>query len=427
MDEDIVINQPSCADVIDGDALAVDEATRRINALINVVTETELLPIRDTIGRILAEDIFSTRDVPGHTNSAVDGYAIAAEDPQHNFSGLPTACSLTIVGTAFAGQPFKQKVQAGQCVRVMTGAKMPLGTDTVIMQEHVLRDSNKIKFNPNYKRGQNVRQAGEDLKNGQIAIAAGKKMTPAELGMLASLGIAEVNVTRKLRVAFFSTGNELRSLGETLGEGEIYDSNRYTLYGMLSQLPVDINDLGVIADEPRAIRDAFLHASDNADVVITTGGVSVGEADYIKQVIRDIGNVDFWKLAIKPGRPLAFGKINNAILFGLPGNPVAVMVTFYQFVQPTLKRIVGQVDIDLTRFKVICESELKKKPGRVEYYRGILSTDTGGRVTVHKAGKQGSGILSTMSKANCFIVLAADRTNVQPGQLVDVQPFEGLL
>jgi len=421
MIEDFAISQPSCADAVDPGALLVTEAMRRIHNLTPVVKDSEHLPLREALDRILAENIYSTINVPGYTNSAVDGYAISSAD-----LGNDSSKSLVIVGTAFAGQPFMHPVQTGQCVHVMTGAKMPPGTDTVIMQEHVLLSNNTIRFNPGYKPGHNVRKAGEDLKIGEIAISAGKKISPAELGMLASMGIAEVNVTRKLRVAFFSTGNELRSLGEELGEGEIYDSNRYTLYGMLSRLPVEIDDLGVIPDDPQAMRNAFERASANSDVVITTGGVSVGEADFVKQVINEMGNVDFWKLAIKPGRPLAFGKINNAIFFGLPGNPVAVMVTFYQFVLPTLRHMMGQTDIDQPRFKVICESPLKKKPGRVEYYRGILSTDNDGRVKVCKAGMQGSGILSTMSKANCFIVLPTDRSNVEPGQLVDVQPFEGL-
>lgn len=422
MSEETVINQPSCADAVDSNALSVTEAMQRINNLVHEIKDSEPLPIRDALGRILAEDVHSTINVPGHTNSAVDGYAISSAD-------LPVESpkTLNITGTAFAGKPFTQQVQRGQCVRVMTGAKMPPGTDTVIMQEHVQVDNDSIRFNPGYQSGQNVRHAGEDLKIGQVAISAGKKLTPAELGMLASMGIADIKVRRKLRVAFFSTGNELRSLGETLGEGEIYDSNRYTLHGMLSRLPVDINDMGVIADDPHAMRKAFEQASKTADVVITTGGVSVGEADFVKQVIGEVGNVDFWKLAIKPGRPLAFGKINDAVFFGLPGNPVAVMVTFYQFVQPTLKRIMGQSDINPPRFKVLCTSKLRKKPGRVEYYRGILTTENDGRVTVCKAGMQGSGILSTMSKANCFIVLPADRSTVEPGQLVDIEPFEGLM
>jgi len=422
MNKPISINQPSCADAFDVDALSVPEAMQRINALIEVLHETETLPIREALQRTLAEDVRSTINVPSHTNSAVDGYAITSKDLSDN-----EEVQLSVVGSAFAGQPYPEKIVPGQCVRIMTGAKMPEGTDTVVMQEHVLLDGNTIGFNPGYKIGQNVRHAGEDLTIGQIAIAAGKKLTPAELGMLASMGIAKVKVYRKLRVAFFSTGDELRSVGEELAEGEIYDSNRYTLHGMLTRLHADIVDMGVIPDQPHAMRDAFLQAATNADVVITTGGVSVGEADFVKEVINETGNVDFWKLAIKPGRPLAFGKIKNAIFFGLPGNPVAVMVTFYQFVQPTLRRMMGQSDVAPIRFKVPCVSPLRKKRGRVEYYRGILTSDSEGHVTVSKAGMQGSGILSSMSKANCFIVLPANSDTVEPGQIVDVEPFEGIM
>ncbi len=422
MAENIVINQSSCADDVDKSALPVSRAVQRINALIRVVPDTEVLPIRSALDRILAEDVLSTVNVPGHTNSAVDGYAIAGADLIKDKS-----TQLSIIGTTFAGQPYQGTIQPGQCVRIMTGAKMPTGTDTVVMQEHVLLDNNTISFNPGYKTGQNVRQAGEDLTIGQLAIPAGKKLTPAELGMLASMGITNVKVRRKLRVAFFSTGNELRSLGEALAEGEIYDSNRYTLHGMLSRLQVDITDLGVIPDQPQSIRQAFIDASSSSDVVITTGGVSVGEADFVKSIISEIGSVDFWKIAIKPGRPLAFGKINEAVFFGLPGNPVAVMVTFYQFVQPGLRQMMGQNDTIPIRFKVPCKTSLKKKPGRVEYYRGILQTDSNGQISVTKAGMQGSGILSSMSKANCFIVLPEQSGTVKPGQQVDVEPFEGLI
>jgi len=422
MNKPISINQPSCADAFDVNALSVRDAMQRINALIDVLHETETLPIREALQRTLAEDVCSTINVPSHTNSAVDGYAITSKDLSDSQD-----VQLTVAGSAFAGKPYPENIISGQCVRIMTGAKMPEGTDTVVMQEHVLLDGNTIRFNPGYKKGQNVRHEGEDLKIGQIAIAPGKKLTPAELGMLASMGIAKINVYRKLRVAFFSTGDELRSVGEALAEGEIYDSNRYTLHGMLTRLHADIIDMGVIPDEPNEMRDAFLQAATNADVVITTGGVSVGEADFVKEVINEAGNVDFWKLAIKPGRPLAFGKIKNAIFFGLPGNPVAVMVTFYQFVQPTLRRMMGQSDVAPIRFKVPCVSSLRKKRGRVEYYRGILTYDNEGQLTVSKAGMQGSGILSSMSKANCFIVLPSDSGSVEPGQSVDVEPFEGLM
>ena len=422
MNEKIAINQPSCGDDVDTSALPVEEAMQRIEATIKAVQNTELVPIRNALGRTLADDVHSTMNVPRHTNSAMDGYAIAATDLSDNKS-----IQLRVVATALAGQAYQGNIKPGECVRIMTGAKMPHGTDTVIMQEHVALDGDMIRFNPGHKPGQNVRQAGEDLSIGQIAISAGKKLTPAELGLLASMGMAEIKVRRKLRVSFFSTGDELRSINEPLREGEIYDSNRYTLHGMLSRLQVDITDLGVIPDQPQAIRQAFLQASSNADVVITTGGVSVGEADYVKDIITEVGQVDFWKLAIKPGRPLAFGKINKATFFGLPGNPVAVMVTFYQFVQPTLRRIMGQTDISPFRFKVPCSSALKKKSGRVEYYRGILETDNQGQMTVRKAGMQGSGVLSTMSKANCFIVLPSDSNTIEPEQLVEVEPFEGLI
>ena len=318
MSEDLVINQPSCADGIDVNALPVEEAMQRINASISVVRDIETVPIRDALERILANDVRSTINVPSHTNSAVDGYAITSRDLSSTNS-----TQLIVDGTAFAGQPYQETVHPGHCVRIMTGAKMPQGTDTVIMQEHVSLDGDMIRFNRGYRPGQNVRLAGEDLTIGQVAIEAGKKLTPAELGMLASMGFADVEVRRKLRVAFFSTGNELRSVGESLAEGEIYDSNRYTLHGMLTRLQVEINDMGVIPDQPEKLREAFVSASNNADAVITTGGVSVGEADFVRDTIVEVGNVDFWKLAIKPGGPLAFVKINNAVFFGLPGNPVA--------------------------------------------------------------------------------------------------------
>jgi len=423
MNDDTITIQPSCADDIDINALPVSEAITRINALVKVVEETENVTIRNALGRTLAKDILATINVPAHTNSAMDGYAVNSNDLSKD-----GVIQLVVTGTALAGQPYMgEHIKLGHCVRIMTGAKMPHGTDTVVIQEHVTLDDDVIRFSRAYKPGQNVRQAGEDLTIGQIAIAAGKKLTPAELGMLASMGFAEVEVRRKLRVAFFSTGNELRPVGEILCEGEIYDSNRYTLHGMLTRLQVDILDLGVIPDQPEAMRKAFQQASADADVVITTGGVSVGEADYVKDVITELGQVDFWKLAIKPGRPMAFGKLNNAILFGLPGNPVAVMVTFYQFVQPALKHMMGQTEVNAQRFKVPCLSPLKKKPGRVEYYRGILDTDEHGRITVRKAGVQGSGVLSSMSKANCFIVLPTDDGSIEPNQLVNVEPFEGLV
>jgi molybdopterin molybdotransferase len=313
----------------------------------------------------------------------------------------------------------------------MTGAIMPSGTDTVIMKEQVEEQNDgqgdAIVISHRHRAGQNVRQAGEDIAIGDCVLAAGKRIMPAELGLLGSLGIAEVSVKRRLRVAFFSTGDELRSLGEPLALGEVYDSNRYTLYGMLTRLGVELIDLGVIRDEPDAVHDALLEASRLGDAVISTGGASTGEADYIGETLARLGEVRFWRIAIRPGRPLAFGRVGDALFFGLPGNPVAVMVTFYQFVQPALMRMMGSNAAHPNpTVRATCQSPLRKKPGRVEVFRAILAQDADGRPTVRSSGKTGSGLLHTMSDANCFIILPEDGESVDAGAEVDVQPFFGL-
>lgn len=415
--------QTSCADDFDHDTLSAEQAGHRIAALVRPVNGCEKVAVRSALNRTLAEDVYSTVNVPAHTNSAMDGYAIRSSD-------LPAEGSistLAVVGTAWAGRPYHGMAQSKQCVRIMTGAKMPEGLDTVIMQEQVECTDNIIRIGPGHKPGQNVRQAGEDLAIGEVAVPAGKKISPAELGLFASLGIADIKLARKLRVAFFSTGDELRSIGEPLAEGEIYDSNRYTLHGMLARLNVESLDMGVVADTRDAISEAFQHAASMADVVITTGGVSVGEADFVKEILAETGSVDFWKLAIKPGRPLAFGTVNDALFFGLPGNPVAVMVTFYEFVQPALRRMMGQSDVRPARFKVRCQSRLRKRPGRMEFQRGHLEIADNGDLSVSRSGAQGSGMLSSMSTANCFIVLPTASGNVEPGDDVYVEPFEGLV
>jgi molybdopterin molybdotransferase len=295
------------------------------------------------------------------------------------------------------------------------------------MQEQVALEGGRISVGPGHRAGENLRRAGEDLAQGQVALAAGKRLGPAELGLLASLGMAEVPVRRRPRVAFFSTGDELCSIGEVLDEGDVYDSNRYTLYGMLSRLGVEPVDLGVIPDRPEALRGAFRDAAGSADAVITSGGVSVGEADYVKAVLAQLGQVDFWKIAMKPGRPLAFGLIGDCPFFGLPGNPVAVMVTFYQLVQPALRRLAGETEYLPWRFPVPCQTRLRKRPGRTELQRGLLELDPDGQLSVRTTGKQGSGILSSMSQADCFIVLPAESGDVEPGDLVLVEPFQGLV
>lgn len=423
MNKDACINNTaSCTDSNQSGLLSIEGAEQRILGVIEPLRSRERVDVRRALGRTIAEDVMSTIDVPAHTNSAMDGYAINADD-------IPTSgiAQLTLAGTALAGKPYADSISPGQCVRIMTGAKMPASSDTVIMQEQTGISDDKVTIGANHRAGENVRQAGEDLSVGQRAIQAGKIIAPADLGLLASMGICEVSVTRRLRVAFFSTGDELRPVGTPLGNSEIYDSNRYTLYGMLQRQGAELIDMGVIADNREDMTAAFTRAAQGADIVITSGGVSVGEADYVKDIVAELGAVDFWKLAIKPGRPLAFGKLGNALFFGLPGNPVAVMVTFYQLVQPAMRYMLGQKNIHPPRFQVSCASAIRKKPGRTEYQRGQLSYTGSRKPEVSLTGAQGSGILSSMSAANCFIILPADSTSVEPGDPVWVEPFEGLV
>jgi molybdopterin molybdotransferase len=404
-------------------AFSVQEARQRIAAAVVPVGGEERVALRSALGRVLAENVCSPLNVPAHTNSAMDGYAMHGCD-------LPTQGSveLAVVGTAWAGRPYTGAVKRGQCARIMTGAPLPKGTDTIIMQEDVEHAGDTIRVGKGHKSGQHVRAAGEDVAAGQIVLTAGRQVLPVDLGLLASLGIAEVKVRRRLRVAFFSTGDELRSIGEPLSDGQVFDSNRYTLYGMLVRLGVDIIDMGVVPDERQATQGALVQAADNADVVITSGGVSVGEADYVKETLDTIGEVDFWQIAIKPGRPLAFGRVNSAIFFGLPGNPVSVMVTFYQFVAPALRHMMGQVEADpVPTFQVRCVSPLKKTRGRTEFQRAVLGRTTEGELVVRSTGAQGSGLLHSMSVANCFIILPADSAGVEAGALVEVQPFHGVI
>ncbi len=335
---------------------------------------------------------------------------------------------LKIAGSSFAGAPFKGALAAGQAVRIMTGGVVPPGADTIVMQEHVKAADDKVIIGGGHRKGQNLRRAGEDLATGQVALKRGIALRPADTGLISSLGIGEVTVYRKLRVAFFSTGDELVSIGAQLGEGQIYDSNRYTIHGMLTRLGCDLVDMGVVRDDPALIERAFAEAAGAADVVITSGGVSVGEADFIKDLLDKMGEVVFWKIAMKPGRPLAYGKIGPAHFFGLPGNPVSVMVTFYQFVRDALLVLSGRDPVPaMPTFKVPCLSTLKKAPGRTEFQRGILERDAQGAWKVRVTGEQGSGILRSMSEANCFIILPTEQGNVTPGTIVEVQVLEGVI
>ena len=407
----------SCLDGYDPDALRVDKAREAIRACLKVIEEVENVKIRDALGRILAQQIVPQINVPAHDNSAMDGYAV-------RFSDLEKP--LREIGTALAGKPFAGKLGPGECVRIMTGAVMPQGADTVVIQEVVKKDGERISVPPGQKKAQNVRYAGEDLKFGVPVLKIGKFLTPADQGLIASLGIGEVKVKRRLRVAFFATGDELASIGTPLKEGEVYDSNRYTLHGMLARLGVELIDMGVVRDVPEALEKAFREASRKADVVITTGGVSVGEADFVKQLMGKLGEVLFWKIAMRPGRPMAFGRIGDAFLFGLPGNPVAVMVTFYQFVRDALLYMSGKADgLDVPLLTVPCTEPLRKVPGRTEYQRGIVYKEKDGW-KVRTTGQQGSGVLRSMAEANCFIVLEHERGSVAAGEPVAVQLMEGL-
>ncbi|NKB37057.1 MAG: molybdopterin molybdenumtransferase MoeA [Gammaproteobacteria bacterium] len=422
MSDDALVKDFSCMDDYDPNSLPADVALETIKSSLSVIKGTEKVALRTALNAVLDEDIFSRINVPSGINSAMDGYAISSKDIPGD--GIR---ELKVIGTSWAGKPFKQGNGTGECTRIMTGGILPEGTDTVVIQESVERTGDTIRVDSEIRSGDNVRQAGEDISVGDKVLNRGIRLTAADLGLLASLGIGEVKTKRKLRVAFFSTGDELRSIGEALDEGSVYDSNRYTLYGMLNRLGCDILDMGVIRDDREAVKEAFLSASDIADVVISSGGVSVGEADFVKETLDELGKVEFWKVAMKPGRPLAFGRVKNACFFGLPGNPVSVMVTFYQFVQPALRTLMGETQTEVITMKVPCVSKLKKRPGRLEYQRGIMERNDEGLLVVRKTSAQGSGILSSMSRANCFIILPIESSTVEPGMNVDVQPFFGLV
>lgn len=415
----------SCVSGYDPDALPVAKANEVIRSFVKPVSGVERLPVRSALGRVLAKDIISPINVPSHDNSAMDGYAVRSDDLR-----AAEPATLIEIGTAYAGKKFAGEVKPGECVRVMTGAVMPRNADTVVIQEAVKAEGRRVTFPPGQERGQNRRLAGEDLAKGKPALRAGRLLRPADLGLLASLGIAKVSVRRKLKVAFFSTGDELVSVGKKLRAGEVYDSNRYTLWGMLERLGCEVVDLGVVRDDPRKLEAAFRRAAAEADAVVTSGGVSVGEADFTKQMMAKLGEVVFWKIAMRPGRPMAFGRIRgrgrSATLFGLPGNPVAVMVTFYHFVRAALLHMMGRSDTELPLLRVKSASAMRKRPGRTEYQRGILEVKNG-QWTVRLTGAQGSGILRSMSEANCFVVLGHEQGSVSAGDDVDVMLMDGLV
>jgi molybdopterin molybdotransferase len=401
--------------------LGVEDARAAILGAIEPVQGWESTPVRGAFERVLARNVVAPFDVPAHDNSAMDGYAVRAADLHPDGSAR-----LTVVGTAAAGSAFSGVVGQNQAVRVMTGAVLPRGADTVVVQEIVQRLEGDVMVPAGQRAGQNVRRAGEDLARGSVALARGKRLAAADVGLLASLGIAETAVCRRPRVVFFSTGDELASLGRPLAPGEVHDSNRYTLHCALQRLNVQAIDMGVVRDDPRELQAAFLEAAAQADAVITTGGVSVGAADHVRAVMAKLGQVHFWRIQIKPGRPMAFGQIGAARLFGLPGNPVAVMVAFYQFVADALRRLGGEDPLPAHPIlRVPCATALRRDKGRREYLRGELF-ERDGSWLVRPAPHQGSGVLRSMSVSNCFIVLPESGGDVAAGDLVEVQPFEGL-
>lgn len=413
----------------DPQALSVDQFNAFLHELVQPVSadESQDVYLFDALGRVLAQDVISPISVPAHNNSAMDGFAFDAAQLKAD-----QPLTLRMVGTALAGKAWQGKVNAGECLKIMTGAILPDGLDTVVPQEfcHIdnAHDVTTVTIPPNIlKAGDNRRLLGEDLMQGEPALKAGQHLTPAALGLIASLGLPDVRVHRRLRVAYFSTGDEVLSLGEAPREGAVYDSNRYTVFGLLTRLGCEVIDMGVVRDDPALLEAAFAKAAREADAIITSGGVSVGEADFTKAMMKKLGDVAFWKIAMRPGRPMAVGRIGKSVLFGLPGNPVAVMVTFLAFVRPALLRMMGSTAQSAPLLRAKCLEPLRKKAGRTEYQRGFVSSAPDGTLQVRTTGNQGSGVLSSMVQGNGLIVLHHTQGNVAVGDEVDVMMFEGAI
>ncbi|EPM7950173.1 bifunctional molybdopterin-guanine dinucleotide biosynthesis adaptor protein MobB/molybdopterin molybdotransferase MoeA [Vibrio parahaemolyticus] len=408
----------ACCDTLSPAFLSVVQGQEKILSLVNTVSEIEACKIENAYGRVLAEHIISPVNVPQYTNSAMDGYAIRSDDVDRN--------SYQIVAEVMAGHAYDQPLEVGQAVKIMTGAPTPRNGDTVVMREQASQEGDKVTFNgANIKAGQNVRQAGEDLAIGSDVFTAGARLASPEMGMIASLGFGEANVFRKLKVAVFSTGDEVQAPGTEQKANSIYDSNRFTIMGMLEKLGCEILDFGILEDNEQLMIEALENASAQADVVMTSGGVSVGDADYIKLALDKLGQIDFWRINMRPGRPLAFGQINNKPFFGLPGNPVAVMVSFINFVEPALRKMQGEQGWKPLKVNAIATENLRSRQGRTEFSRGIYELDDTGRLTVRTTGKQGSGILRSMSEANCLIEISPAIDTVKAGESVTIIPLQG--
>ena len=410
----------SCMDPCDFESTPYEQALSEILSQIKTIDGVERLRIRDAMYRVSAEDIKAQQDIPASRNSAMDGYACR----HGNLAEKDQISRLNLVGTSAAGHPFFSEIPDGACIRIFTGGVVPDELDTVIMQEDCQVENNWVYTKNSHRMGQHIRNAGEDIAVGELALAKNQLIGTAELGLLASVGCSEVVVRQKPKVAFFSTGDELRAVGEALKPGDVYDSNRYTLFALLKAAHVQPIDLGVVRDDLDQTIAALTVGAQQADVVVTSAGASVGDADCIKQAIESVGELKLWKVAMKPGRPLAFGRFNDTWFFGLPGNPVSVMVTFDKFVRPALRKIRGErTPISTLRMNVRCLNPIFKRRGRLEFQRGILSVNDDGQAVVESTGNQSSGVLSSMSRANCYIVLPAETGNVQEGSMVTVEPF----
>ncbi|MDV5051418.1 bifunctional molybdopterin-guanine dinucleotide biosynthesis adaptor protein MobB/molybdopterin molybdotransferase MoeA [Vibrio sp. T13N] len=408
----------ACCDTLSPAFLSVVQGQEKILSLVNTVSEIEACKIENAYGRVLAEHIISPVNVPQYTNSAMDGYAIRSDDVDRD--------SYQIVAEVMAGHAYDKALEVGQAVKIMTGAPTPLNGDTVVMREQASQEGDNVTFNgANIKAGQNVRQAGEDLAIGSDVFTAGTRLASPEMGMIASLGFGEANVFRKLKVAVFSTGDEVQAPGTEQKANSIYDSNRFTIMGMLEKLGCEILDFGILEDNEQLMIEALENASAQADVVMTSGGVSVGDADYIKLALDKLGQIDFWRINMRPGRPLAFGQINNKPFFGLPGNPVAVMVSFINFVEPALRKMQGEQGWKPLKVNAIATENLRSRQGRTEFSRGVYELDDTGRLTVRTTGKQGSGILRSMSEANCLIEISPAIDTVKAGESVTIIPLQG--